>query len=89
MDMCGEWSTDERGSWKHSLSDEEASAAWGACLQEMIDGFSMVDAINELDNPNFDDPIERKAWDNKLVEMQDKKQRGLYLFAKHFDSLWD
>lgn len=89
MDMCGEWYTDENGSWKHSRTDDEASAAWEACLQEMIDGFSMMEAEDELPNPNFDDPASRKAWNHKLVQMEDKKQRGLYLFAKHFNSLWD
>lgn len=89
MEFCGEMKMREDGTWYHTIPDDESSAAWEACLQEMIDGFKMQNAMNDLDNPNFDDPVDRKAWSNKLIEMQDKQDRGLYLFAKHFGNLWD
>lgn len=70
-------------------TDEEASAAWGACLQNMIDGLEAVDRVEDT----FDS-LERKqenidAYLKDLNRAVDRRTEAFALFAKHFGHLWD
>lgn len=89
MAFCGEMKMRENGQWYHTTPDDEASKAWEDCLQEMIDGFGSKEKIDELENPDFSDPVAKAAWHAEIERLQAKQTRALALLSEHFDSLWD
>lgn len=89
MSFCGEMKMRKNGTWYHTVSDEDASKAWNACLQEMIDGFGSKDKEDDLENPDFSDPVAKAAWYAEIERLQAKQTKALALFAEHFNDLWD
>lgn len=50
-------------------------------LQGMIDGFEAINTMENSETINLGSP----EW----LELERKRDKGLALFAKHFQSLWD
>lgn len=73
----------------YQRTNEEAAAAWDACLQSIIDGLEAYDRVED----SFDFcGTTQEDIDQYLKDLNaaiDKRTKVFHLMAEHFGSLWD
>lgn len=73
----------------HGHPSDLTQESWNKILLEIADGFTAIEEMDELDNPDWDNPVSRKAWDEEIACLEAKQANGLKLFAKYFNNLLD